>query len=80
MAIVNRFGAWANLVDMNNVEFEFVDGNIEFHVGELEVVMSIATLDAWITAAQAARHEITRQDQVDSTPSLIRRILLKFAL
>ncbi len=60
----NRFGAWANLTDMNNVKFELVDGNVEFHIGELEVVMSVATLDAWIAAAQAARHEIAQQDQV----------------
>ena len=66
MAIGNKFGAWANLTDMSNVEFDLVDGNVEFHLGELEMVMSVTTLDAWITAAQAARHEITQPDQADS--------------
>jgi hypothetical protein len=66
MAIGNRFGAWANLSDMNNVKFELVGGNVEFHLGELEVVISVVTLDAWIIAAQAAQHEITQQDQANS--------------
>jgi hypothetical protein len=71
MAMVNRFGAWANLTDMDNVKFELVNGNVEFHVGELELVMSVATLDAWITAAQAAQHEITQQGK--ATPRLARQ-------
>ena len=66
MAIGNRFGAWVNLSDMNEVKFELVDGDVEFHVGELEVVISVTTLDAWITAAQAAQHEITQQNQANS--------------
>jgi hypothetical protein len=70
MAVTNRFGAWANLTDMENVKFELVDGNVEFHIGELELAMSVATLDAWITAAQDAQREVARRTSADCAPSL----------